>query len=76
MITAEKLKALTNLGTHSLAQCLHLSGYTGASFKTAKFVGITNGNQFCYKVTFYDGEAVGKVFLTYDHVADMVIADY
>jgi hypothetical protein len=59
---------------------LHHSGYKDAQFKTAKFVGITNGGQFCYGVTFQDEESMGtgqgKVFLTYDPVAGKVSADY
>jgi hypothetical protein len=80
MITAETLKTLTSFTTHGLAMALHHSGYTGATFKTAKFLGITNGGQFCYSVTFHDdagtGEEQGKVFLTYDQAAGKVTADY
>ena len=80
MITANTLKALTTFTTHGLAMALHHSGYTGAVFKTAKFLGITAGGQFCYEVTYQDdadtGEEVGNVFLTYDHTKGMVIAEY
>ena len=80
MITADTLKTLTSFTTHGLAMALHHSGYTGASFKTAKFLGITNGGQFCYSVTYYDdtglGEQQGKVFLSYDPTAGKVTADY
>ena len=80
MITADTLKTLTTFTTHGLAMALHHSGYTGAVFKTAKFLGITNGGQFCYSVVYNDedglGEQKGKVFLTYDPVAGKVTADY
>lgn len=80
MITADTLKTLTTFTTHGLAMALHHSGYTGASFKTAKFLGLTNGGQFCYQVTYHDdagtGAEQGKVFLTYDPVAGQVTADY
>ena len=80
MITADTLNTLTSFTTHGLAMALHQSGYTGAAFKSCKFLGITNGGQFCYKVTYYDetleGEAVGKVFLSYDPAGNMVTADY
>ena len=81
MITADTLKTLTTFTTHGLAMTLHHSGYTGCSFKTAKFLGITNGGQFCYSVTYHDdagtGEIeTGKVFLTYDHAAGKVTADF
>ncbi len=80
MITADKLKALTTCGPTMLAKILDASGYSMCAFKTAKFLGITNGGQFCYSVTYHDengeGEAVGKVFLSYDHAADQVTADF
>ena len=81
MITADTLKTLTTFTTHGLAMALHHSGYTGAVFKTAKFVGITNGGQFAYKVTYHDEagtgkDEVGQVYLTYDPVAGKVTADY
>jgi hypothetical protein len=78
MITADTLKTLTSFTTHGLAMALHHSGYKDAAFKTAKFVGITNGGQFCYTVTYteYDAEQTGKVFLSYDPTAGKVSADY
>ena len=81
MITADTLKTLTTFTTHGLAMALHHSGYTGAVFKTAKFLGITNGGQFCYHVTYHDDAGTGedeqgKVFLTYDPTVGKVSADY
>lgn len=80
MITADKLKVLTELGPKGLAVFLERSGYTGCSFKKAVFVGITNGGQFAYKVTYHDdsgeGEEVGKVFISYDQSTDRITADF
>ena len=80
MITADTLQTLTTFGPKGLAVLLADSGYSGASFKTIKFLGITNGGQFCYGVTYYDesgeGEETGKVFLTYDHATGSVSAEY
>ena len=80
MITADTLKTLTEMGPKGLSVILSQSGYSGNSFKSAKFLGITNGGQFCYSVTYYDdagtGEETGKVFLTYDHASGSVTADY
>lgn len=81
MILADTLKTLTTFTKGALARTLADSGYTGASFESAEFLGITNGGQFCYKVTYFDdagtGEVeTGKVFLTYDPVAGRVTADY
>ena len=80
MIAADTLKTLTGFTTHGLAMALHHSGYTGAVFKTSKFLGMTNGGQFCYSVTYYDdsgqGETQDKVFLTYDSVEGKITAGY
>lgn len=81
MITVETLKALTSYKPKDLARVLATSGYTGASFKSAEFVGITNGGEFAYKVVFFDEEGtgkdeVGKVFVKYDHTSNRVSADY
>jgi hypothetical protein len=78
MITADKLKLLTNFPAFMLTTLIQQSGYKKDKFNTAKFLGITNGGQFCYSVTYVeDGEECNtKVFLNYDSVADAVSADY
>lgn len=81
MITADAVKQLTTLGPYALARVLAISGYTGASFKSAEFVGITNGGQFCYRVTYHDEagtgkDEVGKVYVSYDPVKNTMSADY
>ena len=80
MILADTLKTLTTMGPKALARVLDVSGYSMCSFKSAEFVGITNGGEFCYKVTYYDeagtGEEVGKVFVKYDHNNHAMTADF
>ena len=81
MITADTLKTLTEMGPKGLSVILSQSGYSGNSFKSAKFLGITNGGQFCYKVTYHDDagtgeEEVGKVFISYDHANNSITADF
>ena len=80
MITADTLKTLTTLGPSGLSAFLFNSGYQGWQFKSTKFLGITNGGQFCYSMVYDDrdglGEQTGKVFLTYDHATNTVSADY
>jgi hypothetical protein len=81
VITAEALKQLTTLRPYALSRLLAISGYKGASFKSAEFVGITNGGEFAYKVVYFDeagtGEdEVGKVFVKYDPTTNKVSADY
>lgn len=80
MITAAKLKRLSTYDDAGLALTLEASGYKDILFKSAKFIGLTNGNQFCYSVTFDDphtgGVGKGKVYLTYHAAEDKITADY
>jgi hypothetical protein len=80
MILADTLKVLTTMGPKGLAQVLDASGYTMCSFKSAEFLGITNGGEFCYKVTYHDdagtGEEQGKVFVKYDQATHAMTADF
>jgi len=78
MITADKLALLTNMPAHMITMCAHDAGYPGPEFTSCKFLGITNGGQFCYTVVFHvkGGTDSTKVFLTYDHAEDRVFADY
>ena len=76
MITAETLKTLTSFTTEALHRALGKAGkdYT---FTGSKFLGLTNGNQFCYYVVHQvkGGTDSAKVFLTYDPSAGRVTAD-
>jgi hypothetical protein len=76
MITANKLSLLTNMPTVMLQTALGKAS-KGRKFTASEFLGITNGGQFCYSVTYPqdDQPVVCKVFLTYDPAADRVIAD-
>jgi len=78
MITAETLKTLTTFTAPALTRAAMDAGYTGPEFTSSRFLGITNGGQFCYTVVFQvkGGTDSTKVFLTYDHTEDRVIADY
>lgn len=66
MITAEKLKTLTTYTTEALHQAMGKAAkdYT---FTGSKFLGLTNGNQFCYHVVHQvkGGTDSVKVFLSY-----------
>jgi hypothetical protein len=78
MITADKLTLLTNMPAAMLTMAAKEAGYKGPEFTGAKFVGITNGGQFCYTVVYQvkGGTDSTKVFLSYDHTEDKVFADY
>jgi len=49
-----------------------LAWLTGETYTGAKFVGITNGGEFCYTVTFpvEGGTDSKKLFLKYDSAAN------
>jgi hypothetical protein len=82
MITADKLAELIGYTAPALTNAINNAGYKGDFFEHAEFVGMTNGNQFCYKVSYKENGSRGtcKVFLTYNpgrplH-ASSVTADY
>lgn len=77
MITADTLKTLTTFTAPALTRSAQLAGYKGPDFTSCKFIGISNGGQFCYTVDFHveGGSDSTKVFLEYNHTMDRVFAD-
>jgi hypothetical protein len=71
MITADKLQLLINMSSTMLEQALPVKGRP--KLKSARFLGITNGHEFCYGVMDTDG-GEGKVFLKYDPTVGKVSA--
>ena len=78
MITAETLKRLTAYHAPELTSMARANGYKGPAFSSCRFLGLTNGGQFCYMVVFLveGGTDSTKVYLTYDPTAGRVTADY
>jgi hypothetical protein len=78
MITADTLKTLTSFTAPALTRAARDAGYRGPEFTSCRFIGITNGGQFCYTAVFQvkGGTDSTKIFLTYDPVEGRVIADY
>ena len=76
MITPDKLKELISYNAPTLTRLAKESGYPGPAFSSCKFLGITNGGQFCYMGVFLceGGTDSTKLFLT--HTAGKVIVDY
>jgi hypothetical protein len=76
MITPEQLQTLISYRAPELTRIAKESGYKGPAFSSCKFLGITNGGQFCYMAVFLveGGTDSTKVFLS--HTAGRVIADY
>jgi hypothetical protein len=75
MITAETLKEMIAYKAPELTRMAKDNGYKGPAFSSCKFLGITNGGQFCYMAVFLckGGTDSTKVFLT--RTGDRVIAD-
>jgi hypothetical protein len=78
MITAEMLQTLTTFTAPALSKAINLAGFKKDSFNSAKFIGMTNANQFCYRTTYteHGEEQETNVFLTYDPTVGKVTADY
>jgi hypothetical protein len=78
MITADTLEVLTSYSPQYLTRAAQNAGYKGPEFTGCRFIGITNGGQFCYTAVFQvkGGTDRTKIFLSYDHAEDKVIADY
>lgn len=81
LILADTLGRLTTMGPRDLARALDDSGYSMCSFKEARFLGMTNGGEFCYQVTYFDDagtgeEEVGKVFVKYNTENQAITAEF
>ena len=78
MITADKLRLLTNMPPVMLTEGIRQTGYKKDKFETAEFLGMSNGNQFVYKVSCIEDNDIKecKVFVSYDPVTGKVTVDY
>ena len=78
MITASQLKLLTTMTASELTNDIRLAGYKKDKFNTAKFLGMSNGQEFVYKVTYTeDGEEhVTKVFVKLHLPEGKITVDY
>ena len=77
MILAAELNKYATLDRWSISTILARSGYKGISFESAKFLGITNGGDFCYSVQYFDDSGTGevevaKVYISKSATGDMV----
>ena len=78
MITAARLSFLTSATAEELTIALKKYGYKYDQVDTAKFLGMTAGNQFCYDCTYTEDneERHIKVFLALDIAKDLITASY
>lgn len=76
MITADIIKTLIELSPQGLTKLIRRAGYKEDTFTGAKFLGMTNGGQFCYLCT-YKGEFEDtcKVFV-YQSIDGTLKAEY
>lgn len=78
MITADKIRRCANLSTTELERALQFM-YPKDTIIASKFVGITNGGQFCYTITYYDEtieeNTMTKLFVDTDFNNE-IYADY
>lgn len=78
MITADKLRLLTNMPPVMLTEGIRQTGYKKDKFETAEFLGMSNSNQFVYNVSTIENDTFVecKVFVSYDSVTGKVTVDY
>jgi len=78
MITAKNVRYMIDIPLEHMKAIASNNKIKGLNITGVEFLGITNGGQFCYTAVFQvkDGTDSTKVFLTYDHTEDRVIADY
>ncbi len=77
MITAQNLKRLSTLDSEVLTGLVQ-GAYAKRKDKytSAQFLGLTNGGEFCYSVTYKveEGTSKAKVFVKLDPATDRVFA--
>ena len=67
MITAETLQRLISYNAPTLNRIARENGYKGPAFSSCKFLGMTNGGEFCYMAVFLveGGTDSTKVYVSY-----------
>ena len=76
MLLKGHVEELLNMTAERLSKIARQTGYKDAKFLDCSFVGITNGGDFCYNVTYKDYEyGACKVYVWRDASGDYV-AEY
>ena len=67
MITAETLQRLIAYNAPTLNSMCRANGYKGPAFSSCRFLGMTNGGEFCYMAVFLveGGTDSTKVYVSY-----------
>lgn len=66
MITAERVRKITNYGPKDIERLLNDCGRKGYRFSSAEFLGLTNASEFCFSVCEAHSPYRKKVFLRVD----------
>lgn len=77
MITADTIRKLAHLDTVGIETAIR-KNYPQDRFVDSKFLGITNGGEFCYSATWIDegnDRCTTKVFVELNE-QDQLVADY
>lgn len=73
MLLKGHVNELVNMDAAGLSRIARNSGYKDANFLDCEFVGITNGGDFCYGVTYKDYEyGACKVYVWRDANGEFV----
>ncbi len=73
MLLKGHVEELLNMTAERLSKIARQTGYKDAKFLDCSFVGITNGGDFCYSVTYKDYEyGACKVYVWRDASGDYV----
>ena len=73
MITAKNVRYMIDIPLEHMKACAISNKIKGLNMTAVEFLGMTNGSEFCYKVTDIEG-IESKMFLRYDPTADRVTA--
>lgn len=77
MILANEINKFTTLDHTELSRACARNGYMNMVFESSEFLGITNGGDFCYRVSFHEDDQthIGKVFVS-KHVSGEAVAEF
>jgi hypothetical protein len=76
MITASNVRYMIDIPLEHIKACAISNKIKGYDITGAKFLGMTNGSEFCYHIVHAvkGGTDSAKLFLRYDPTADRVTA--
>lgn len=76
LYTKETIDIMSNLSTDDLTNLIREAGYKEDIFLASRFLGITNGGDFCYGVTYPDDGAVAETKVFVKRASGALAADY